>query len=111
MGEKARRALPERRRAATPEICDTGISTDLGSETAMSFDWSRRITFDPAQCGGRPCIRHYRLRVSDVLDMLAGGATPEDILSDYEFLEAEDIRACLEYASAQIDHPVLIGAA
>ena len=70
-----------------------------------------RITFDPDRCGGRPCIRGYRLRVSDVLDMLAAGATADDIIADYAFLEPEDIRACLEYASAQIDHPVLIAAA
>ena len=69
-----------------------------------------RITFDPDQCGGRPCIRHYRLRVKDVLDMLAGGANVADILSDYEFLEEADIRACIEYAAAQIDHPVFISA-
>ncbi len=55
-------------------------------------------------CGGRPCIRGYRLRVSDVLDMLADGATPEDIIADYEFLERADISACLHYASRQLDH-------
>jgi uncharacterized protein (DUF433 family) len=70
-----------------------------------------RITFNPDQCGGRPCVRGFRLRVSDVLDMLANGATPDEILADYAFLEIADIKACLQYASAQIDHPVLIGAA
>jgi uncharacterized protein (DUF433 family) len=70
-----------------------------------------RITFDPEQAGGRPCIRRYRLRVKDVLDMLARGATTAEILADYEFLEEADIRACLEYAAAQVDHPVLIGSA
>lgn len=69
-----------------------------------------RITFDPEQCGGRPCIRNYRLRVKDVLDMLAGGASVAEILADYEFLEEADIRACLEYAAAQVDHPVLVAA-
>jgi len=77
----------------------------------MSPDLSERITFDPHQCGGRPCIRGFRLRVSDVLDMLAGGADVHHILADYDFLETADIKACLQYASAQIDHPVLIGAA
>jgi uncharacterized protein (DUF433 family) len=77
----------------------------------MSHDLRDRITFDPNQCGGRPCIRHYRLRVTDVLDMLASGATTEEILADYGFLEVTDIRACLQYASDQLDHPVLIGAA
>jgi uncharacterized protein (DUF433 family) len=71
---------------------------------------SDRITFDPEQCGGRPCIRHYRLRVKDVLDMLAGGATEQEILADYAFLEIADIRACLEYAAQQVDHPVVMAA-
>jgi uncharacterized protein (DUF433 family) len=68
---------------------------------------TERITFNPRQCGGRPCIRGMRIRVRDVLEMLAGGATQEDILRDFPDLEAEDIRACLAYAAAQIDHPVL----
>lgn len=68
---------------------------------------SERITFNPGQCGGRPCIRGMRIRVRDVLEMLAGGASPDEILRDYPDLEAEDIRACLAYAAAQIDHPVL----
>jgi uncharacterized protein (DUF433 family) len=69
-----------------------------------------RITFNPEQCGGRPCVRGYRIRVKDVLDMLAGGASVQEILADYEFLEEADIRACLEYAATQVDHPVLVGA-
>ncbi len=77
----------------------------------MSIDLTSRITFDPRQCGGRPCVRGFRLRVSDVLDMLAGGAAEDEILTDYDFLEPADIQACLQYASRQIDHPVLIGAA
>lgn len=69
-----------------------------------------RITFNPDQRGGRPCIRGYRLRVKDVLDMLASGASVQDILADYDFLEEADIQACLEYASLQVDHPVLVSA-
>jgi uncharacterized protein (DUF433 family) len=57
-----------------------------------------RITFNPRQMGGRPCIRNMRIRVSDVLDMLAAGATPEQILADYPDLAADDIRASLAYA-------------
>jgi len=72
--------------------------------------YADRITFDPEQCGGHPCIRHYRLRVKDVLDMLAGGATEPEILADYAFLETADIRACLEYAAQQVDHPVVMAA-
>ncbi len=66
-----------------------------------------RITFNPQQCGGRPCIRGMRIRVVDVLDMLAAGVTEKTILQDYIDLEVEDIRACLQYASAQANHSVL----
>lgn len=67
-----------------------------------------RITRDPAIAYGRPIIRGMRIRVADVLSMLAGGVTREEILADYPYLEAEDIFACLEYAAAQVDHPVLV---
>lgn len=66
-----------------------------------------RITVDPEVCGGRPCIRGLRIRVMDILDMLADGASFEEILQDYPYLEPEDIRAALEYAARQADHPVV----
>jgi uncharacterized protein (DUF433 family) len=66
-----------------------------------------RITFDPEQCGGRPCIRGMRIRVKDVLEMLGGGASQEQILEDFPDLEPEDIRVCLQYAAAQANHVVL----
>jgi uncharacterized protein (DUF433 family) len=66
-----------------------------------------RITIDPAQCGGRPCLRGLRIRVRDVLDLLAAGASREEVLDDYPLLQAEDITAALEYAARQSDHPVL----
>ena len=69
-----------------------------------------RITVNPAQCGGRPCIRGMRIRVKDVLDMLAEGTKEEEILSDYPDLESEDIHACLAYAAAYFDHPILVSA-
>ena len=69
-----------------------------------------RITIDPDQCGGRPCIRGMRIRVRDVLDMLAGGASAETILKDFPYLEADDIRASIAYAAAQLDHPVVVAA-
>ena len=76
----------------------------------MNYMWGMngRITFNPEQCGGRPCIRGLRIRVKDVLDLLAAGVTREAILEDYPYLEADDISACLEYAAAEADHPVLI---
>ena len=69
-----------------------------------------RISINPLQCGGKPCVRGMRIRVKDVLDMLAGGATSEQILADYTDLEPEDIRACLAYAARYLDHPVLVAA-
>lgn len=59
-----------------------------------------RITFNPNQCGGRPCIRGMRIRVKDVLDLLAAKVSEAEILADYPYLESEDIVACLEYAAA-----------
>lgn len=66
-----------------------------------------RITVDPELCGGRPTLRHLRIRVKDVLDLLASGANHEEILEDYPLLEAGDIIAALEFAARQSDHPVL----
>lgn len=66
-----------------------------------------RITVNPKQCGGRPCIRGMRIRVTDVLDLLAHDATIEQILAEHPDLESEDIRACLRFASDRLDHPVL----
>ena len=59
-----------------------------------------RVTLDPEQCGGRPCIRGLRIRVKDVLDLLAAGTSRAEILQDYPSLEPEDITAALEYAAA-----------
>jgi len=66
-----------------------------------------RITIDPDVCGGRPSVRGLRIRVKDVLDLLAAGASHEEVLQDYPYLEPEDIVAVLEYAARQSDHPVL----
>ncbi|HEX3627872.1 MAG TPA: DUF433 domain-containing protein [Verrucomicrobiae bacterium] len=70
--------------------------------------YANRITFNPKQCGGRPCIRGMRIRVKDVLDLLAAGVPENEILADYPYLQPEDIRACIEYAAEQLDHPVLV---
>ena len=75
---------------------------------SMNSELLSRITSNPDQCGGRPCIRGMRIRVKDVLEMLAGGATEEEILADYPYLERDDIRASLEYAAAQVDHSVVM---
>ena len=69
---------------------------------------AERITVDPEQCGGRPCIRGMRIRVTDVLDLLASGLSQDQILDELPDLEAEDIAACLRYASSRLDHPTLV---
>jgi uncharacterized protein (DUF433 family) len=66
-----------------------------------------RITSDPQVFGGRPCIRGQRIRVTDILDMLASGADRAEILRDYPYLEDEDIAAALEYAAKHLDHPII----
>ena len=70
-------------------------------------DLLARITIDPEQCGGRPCIRGMRIRVNDVLELLDAGETPEQILADYPYLQLDDIAASLLYAAHQLDHPIL----
>ncbi len=67
----------------------------------------QRITTNPEQCGGRPCIRGMRIRVTDVLDLFAAGLTAEQILEEMPDLEADDLHATLQYAARKLDHPVL----
>ena len=69
---------------------------------------SSRITHNPAQCGGKPCIRGMRIRVSDVLDLYAAGLSSEQILAELPDLEAEDLPAALSYTAREVDHPVLV---
>ncbi len=66
-----------------------------------------RITMEPGKCGGRPCIRGLRVRVADVLGMLAEGVTVQEILKDFPYLEPDDIKAALAYAARSADHAVL----
>jgi len=74
----------------------------------MRLDRLSRITVEEGKCGGRPCIRGFRIRVTDILELLSAGASIEEILSDYPFLEREDVLAAIEYAAHQTDHPVLL---
>jgi len=67
-----------------------------------------RISIDPEVVHGRPAIRGTRMRVADVLSLLAEGADEAEILKDYPYLAAEDIRACLAYAAAQADHAIVV---
>ena len=90
-------------------------SEDLPTVGAVSHDRRRqsmtdriaRITVNPEQCGGRPCVRGMRIRVSDVLDLLAASLTREQVLEELPDLEPEDVAACLRFASQRLDHPVI----
>ena len=76
----------------------------------MTQKISERITINPKQCGGRPCIRGMRIRVTDVLDLYAAGLDSAQILEEMPDLELEDLQACLQYASRKLNHAVLIAA-
>ena len=105
-------------RNATDHPTITPITTD---PTEVSILWlardalriakkgsmDERVTVDPNVCGGKPCIRGLRIRVVDILELLASGATHEEILEDYPYLEGADIYAALRFAARQSDHPIL----
>jgi uncharacterized protein (DUF433 family) len=67
-----------------------------------------RITINPKQCGGRPCIRGMRIRVSDVLELFASELSAAQILEEMPDLEADDLKAVLQYAARNAQHPVLV---
>jgi len=73
----------------------------------MNTELLKRITVEPGKCGGRPCIRGLRMRVTDVLQLLSSGASYDEILEDYPDLVREDILAAIEYAAHQADHVIL----
>jgi uncharacterized protein (DUF433 family) len=70
-------------------------------------DWQKRITINSEQCGGRPCIRGLRIRVTDIIDLLASGLNQDQIIEELPDLEKDDILAALKYASQQLRHPVI----
>ncbi|HVA45828.1 MAG TPA: DUF433 domain-containing protein [Pirellulales bacterium] len=65
----------------------------------MNDDWRSRITVEPGKRSGQPCIRGMRITVQDVLEYLAGGMTPDQVLADFLELTAEDLQACLAFAA------------
>lgn len=73
----------------------------------MKKEIADRITVDPEQCGGRPCVRGMRIRVTDVLDLLASGLSQRQVLDELPDLTADDVEACLRFASQRLDHPVV----
>ncbi|MDP3069035.1 MAG: DUF433 domain-containing protein [Opitutaceae bacterium] len=76
----------------------------------MNSELLKRITVEPGKCGGRPCIRGMRMRVTDILQLLSADASYEEILEDYPDLERDDILAAIAYAAHQTDHVVLLSA-
>lgn len=66
-----------------------------------------RITFDADVLAGKPCIRNMRIRVSDILEMLGQGASRQEILEDFPYLEDDDISAALAFALAAVDHRIV----
>lgn len=75
--------------------------------STLMADLLERITSEPDKFGGRPCIRGLRIRVADVLDLLAVGLTHADILEELPDLEADDIKAALAFAGRRVDHPLI----
>lgn len=73
----------------------------------MKAELLSRITFNPNQCNGKPCIRGMRIRVSDVLSLLANGLSTQQVVDEFPELQVEDVQACLLFAITRIDHPVL----
>ncbi|MFN0191412.1 MAG: DUF433 domain-containing protein [Aestuariivirga sp.] len=83
------------------------IVSKLPSVRAASDEPLERIVSNPGICGGRPCVRGTRMRVSDIVDMLGHGATESEILADFPYIKADDIKAALIYAARAMDHPVV----
>ncbi|MEG3123509.1 DUF433 domain-containing protein [Sphingomonas sp. GB1N7] len=76
----------------------------------MTLPGHPRIAIDPAVCGGRPIVAGTRVRVTDILEMLAGGANIAEIVEDFPYLAEADVLAALAYAAAAADHPVVLAA-
>jgi uncharacterized protein (DUF433 family) len=73
----------------------------------QTVELMERITVNPDQCGGRPCIRGMRIRVTDVLQLLANGLTAKQVIEELPDLEIEDVAASLRFAASQLDHPTI----
>ena len=80
---------------------------DIPTRIGMIDDLRDRISINPEQCGGRPCIRGMRIRVIDILDLYAAGLTAPQILDEMPDLEMDDLTAALRYAARRLDHPVV----
>jgi len=69
-----------------------------------------RITIEPGKCGGKPCIRGLRVRVADILEMIAAGMSSAEILENFPYLEADDIRAAAAFAASRMNNTVVVAA-
>ncbi len=87
-------------------LADSVDSTPSPSKGAV-MSLHERISVDPAICGGRPCIRGTRVRVNDIVDMIAEGASQDEILEDFPYLKKDDILAALKYAARALDHALI----
>lgn len=76
----------------------------------MQMSGFPRLSIDPGICGGRPVVAGTRMRVTDILDMLADGASTSEIERDFPYISAGDIQDCLRFAARSVDHPVVIAA-
>lgn len=91
-------------------VVSSELGAEIGDQTRHSpgtKTLADRISVDPEVCGGRPCIRGTRVRVSDILDMIAHGASPDDIVSGYPYLDKDDVAAALSYAARAVDHRIV----
>lgn len=76
-------------------------------QESLDGEWSARITVDPKICGGRPCIRGMRIRVSDIIELLADGVSFEKVLADFPYLQTDDLKAALRFAASAVDHRII----
>jgi uncharacterized protein (DUF433 family) len=79
------------------------LSAAVTSHREHPMDTLKRITFDPAVMGGKPCIRGMRVTVGMIVGLLAGGHTERKILQAYPYLEPEDVREALAYAAWRVE--------
>jgi len=106
--------------SAVYEVQNTAFEAQSSADEAFSAAYIektmdnqtliKRISLNPEQCGGRPCLRGLRIRVIDVLALVAAGLTVEEIIEELPDLEAADVQAALIYAARRLDHPVLVAA-
>jgi uncharacterized protein (DUF433 family) len=86
------------------------LAGDRHSFEPMTITGFPCISVDPSVCGGRPTVTGTRLRLTDILNMLANGASEAEIVADYPYVTSADIRACLAYAASMADHPIIVAA-